>query len=157
MNITLQITPESADELGRIVALLTDAKLTLAPLDAAVVKATTEAEAEAPKAKPKAKPKRNKTRTPVQKANAQAALSEQQEIDAEREAIQAEGEASGEVDRKQLETDLRAIMQRIGPEKMREAKASAGITARLQSAEGDALVAYRKFADQLEADTREEI
>lgn len=53
------------------------------------------------------------------------------------------------LDRALIETDLRDIMARIGPERMRAAKEEAGISVRLQNAEGDDLAAYRALADRL--------
>jgi hypothetical protein len=53
------------------------------------------------------------------------------------------------LDRALIETDLREIMARIGPERMRAAKEEAGISVRLQNAEGDDLAAYRALADRL--------
>ena len=65
-------------------------------------------------------------------------------------AIQAEAESPDAVlDRKALEADLRALLPQIGTEALREAKTKAGIEVRLQAAEGDDLVAYRKLADDL--------
>ena len=95
---------------------------------------------ETPKAKPKAKPKvKAKTKPKVDP-----------EAQAEREAIQAEAESPDAVlDRKALEADLRAWLPQIGTEALREAKTKAGIEVRLQAAEGDDLVAYRKLADDL--------
>lgn len=107
-----------------------------------------------PKAKPKAKPKT--------KAKAKAKLDDADA--AERAAIEAEGSKSADdkearfaeaadapIDRKQLEADLRSLLPEIGTEALREAKNAAGITVRLQAAEGDDLRAYRKLADDLMA------
>ena len=44
---------------------------------------------------------------------------------------------------------MRALLPQIGTEALREAKTKAGIEVRLQAAEGDDLVAYRKLADDL--------
>jgi len=93
-----------------------------------------------PQAKPKAHPKvKAKTKPKVDP-----------EAQAEREGIQAEAESPEAVlDRKALEADLRALLPQIGTEALREAKTKAGIEVRLQAAEGDDLVAYRKLADDL--------
>jgi hypothetical protein len=121
MKLTLQIEVASADEMQQLAAHLS-------AFAAAEPKPEPKPEPE-PEPEPEPKPEP----TPKVKAKAKAKAEPAQDP----------------LDRALIEADLRAIMSRIGPERMREAKEAAGIAVRLQHAEGDDLAAYRALADRL--------
>ena len=143
MQISINITPESPEELARVFAFISGRDgVELAPLDAAAVaKASAEenAAAEAEEAKPAPKKARKK-------ATKKAAPKKAAPKKAEPEAAPAPAPAAE--DRKQIELDLRSFAAEHGMPELRDALKAAQLP-RLQDAGDDDLPKFRAVLDQL--------
>tara|TARA_R100000234_G_scaffold93030_1_gene61249 strand:- start:529 stop:966 length:438 start_codon:yes stop_codon:yes gene_type:complete len=144
MKISINISPESPDELARVFAFISGRDgVELAPLDAAAVAEASAAENAAAKAE-EAKPAPKKAR---KKATKKAAPKKEQPEAAPAPVVE---------DRKQIELDLRSFAAEHGMPELRDALKAAQLP-RLQDASDDDLAKFRAVLDQLAGDKGTEL